>query len=200
MDKFKVGDKVKIRKSDYYSSSYAKYSGGITTIIVDCEKHYYLDIDKGRYRWYDYELELYKEEITEQPKEYDIHNLLNDFPEGTQFINSLGIKYKVLGGDLYYYKEVYIPYKWREVRYSSSIKQILNMKFTKIEESKLKSMTFDEAVKTGGRLKFVHTNYKMIEEFMCLDNILQYISTTFLDCSIKDIILDGIWYAEGVYE
>ena len=190
--KYNVGDKVKI-KEDLLADKFKKYIGKIATIISKKgDYEYHIDLDQGEYYWYPYELELY----IEPPKEYTIHNLLNDFPQETLFVNSLGIKCKIQDEDLYCYK---IPTKKWDICFYT-FRTILNMKFTKVEEPKLKPMTFEEAVETGGRLKFVHTTYKMIEEFMCLDNILQYISTTFLACSIKDLILDSTWYAEGVYE
>lgn len=204
MSKFKVGDKVRVIKSDYYSSSYAKYSGGITTIIVDCEKHYYLDIDKGRYRWYDNELELYIEE----PKKYTINNLLNDFPEETEFVIVKNARYKILNNNLYYYSK--LVEKWLKSEFS--IREINSMKFTKVEELKLKPMTFDEAVKTGKNIRYEYT-YDVEQEsketikvnielnkFYVFSEIVEEMIMKYNSYTATQIIVYGTWYAEGVYE
>lgn len=129
------------------------------------------------------------EEVLEQPKEYTIHNLLNDFEEGIKF-NWLGYHYKIKNGELYI----------GECKSMKSLKEILEMKFTKVEEPKSKLMTFEEAVGTGKRIKFKYYGYASIDEFMTLNSMLLYLTKTFFNNQISNIILKGTWYAEGVYE
>ena len=193
MSKFKVGDKVKIIECSSESIR-IKYINRIATITkLRDNGEYVIDLDNGVYFWYEFEFESYKE----YPKEYSIHNLLNDFPEGTEFITSAKNKYRIYDGELSYCYDV--NHSWSNS--TLSLKEILNtkfMKFTKVEDLKLKPMTFEEAVKTGKRLKFTHTDY-VVENFTFLNDIFQNLSEK-LSSSAKDIILEGIWYAEGVYE
>ena len=196
MSEYKVGDKVKITNTNL-----------ITTIkdIVNCGVYnvYRVDLDRGRELYYDRELELYIEEIKQQPKEYYIYNLINDFKEGTEFINSLGTKYRIQEGELYYYS--IHENEW--VASLNSLKTILDMKFTKAEDPKLKQlkpMTFVEAVTTSKKIRY-ECNLKgneYIEQnnFETFNNTIKNMTEHYPSWRIYRIFLKGTWYAEGVYE
>ena len=152
-------------------------------------------------------LVIKSEEVIEQPKEYTIHNLLNDFPSETEFVNCAGTKYRIQDGDLRYYNSS--AKEWR-LKFTS-YKQILEMKFTKVEDPKLKPMTFKEAVRTKKKVKYEYehptedssgelTTVKWKQDnFYSPNETIQSITECF-PSHISDIILNGTWFAEGVYE
>jgi hypothetical protein len=189
MDKFKVGDKVKIVKS-----SKNRYIGDIATITKsDNFGCYEIDLDeRGRY-WFNEAFERYEE----QPKEYNIHNLLNNFDEETVF-QYMDLRYKIYCGALYHWDTEEQRPMWRKSAYS--LKRILNMKFTKIEDPKLKPMTFEEAVKTGKKIKYKYDGYTL-DKFHNTQNIFKHlVSPMYGSKTVSEIILEGTWFAEGVYE
>lgn len=193
MDKFKVGDKVRIIECSSESIR-IKYINRIATIIkLRGNGEYIIDLDNGVYFWYDSELEL-----AEQLKEYTIHNLM-EFPEGTEFI-SKDTKYKIFLGRLHWYNTNMSTSMWVEVNSNISLKEILDMKFTKVEELKLKAMTFEEAIASGNKIRYEYKDEEIIQEnFLLLDEIME--SLSLLVCwRIARVILKGTWYAEGVYE
>ena len=194
MDKFKVGDKVRIINCvEPYSEEFNDYIGKTAIITkVNNFSTYDIDIDKGENNWYNSELEL-----ADKPKEYTIHNLINDFPFETEFVNSVRrTKYRIQDGDLYYYNSMSKAWRLRV----SSFKEISDMKFTKVEESKLKPMTFEEAIASGNKIRYEYKDEEIIQEnFLLLDEIME--SLSLLVCwRIARVILKGTWYAEGVYE
>ena len=135
----------------------------------------------------------FKEEVLE-PTEYTISDLINSFPEETEFIISANTKYKILNDNLYYYSK--LAEKWLKSEFT--IRETLNMKFTKVEEPKLKPMTFEEAVHTLKNVKYELFNDKQDKFYppnVTIKNILERypVKTT-------AIILEGTWFAEGVYE
>ena len=131
-------------------------------------------------------------------KEYKISDLLNNFNELNEFVNSSGTKYRIQGGELYYHN---VP-KDEWVISLNCLRVILNMKFTKVEEPKLKPMTFEEAVKTGNKIKFKYSdNYNMVKGFLPFDDAIHFLTTPYFDNNvIRKLILEGTWFAEGVYE
>ena len=129
-------------------------------------------------------------------KEYKISDLLNNFNELNEFVNSSGTKYRIQGGELYYHN---IP-KDEWVISLNCLRVILNMKFTKVEEPKLKPMTFEEAVRTGNKIKYCYDGYTL-DKFHNTQNIFKHlVSPMYGSKTVSDIILEGIWFAEGVYE
>ena len=209
MSKFKIGDKVKIIEC-LCESVRVRYINKIATITKTTENNEYeIDLDNGKYFWYPFEFELY----IEQPKEYTIADLLNNFDEETEFIKVGGgikpLKYKILDGNLYFYN--YVEDIWKQTLYS--LKVTLNMKFTKAEEPKLKPMTFEEAVKTGKNIRYEYT-YDYLEqenketvkvkielkEFHIFSEIIEEMIMKHNSYTATQIILEGTWFAEGVYE
>ena len=189
MNKFKVGDKVKIVNA--YNDI---YRGKIATITKSNNYECYdIDLDDGINRWFDSAFELYEE----QPKEYKISDLLSNFEEETEFISS-NIKYKIQEGELCYYN----IHKKEWATSLNCLKAILYMKFTKVEEPKLKPMTFEEAIKTGNKIKFKYSgNYNMAKGFLPFNDAIYFLTTPYFDNNvIRKLILEGTWFSEGVYE
>ena len=77
-----------------------------------------------------------------------------------------------------------------------------NIKFKDAEEPKLKPMTFEEAVKTGNKIKFKYSdNYNMAKGFLPFNDAIYFLTTPYFDNNvIRKLILEGTWFAEGVYE
>ena len=190
MDKFKVGDKVRIINCvEPYSEEFNDYIGKTAIITkVNNFSTYDIDIDKGENNWYNSELEL-----ADKPKEYTIHNLINDFPEETIF-EYMKRKYKIHYGNLFVEDSTC---GWIETIYK--LKPILDMKFTKVEEPKLpklRSMTFEEAVRTGKKIKY---ESEIQRNFEPVNKIIEIITKYSPSWIVKEIFL-GTWFAEGVYE
>ena len=76
-----------------------------------------------------------------------------------------------------------------------------NIKFKDdAEESKLKPMTFEEAVRTGNNIKYCYDGYTL-DKFHNTQNIFKHlVSPMYGSKTVSEIILEGTWYAEGVYE
>ena len=196
VSKFKVGDKVKLTGSNI-----------ITTVIEvhDCGVYNYYRLEFDRYthkgEYYDRELELYTgelKELADKPKEYTIHNLM-EFPEGTEFITSAKNKYRIYDGELSYCYDV--NHSWSNS--TLSLKEILNtkfMKFTKVEDLKLKPMTFEEAVKTGKKIKYKNKSYTLDKFYNVQDTFKILTSSMYASETVSEILLESTWYAEGVYE
>lgn len=142
----------------------------------------------------------FKEEVPKPtpPKEYTISDLINSFPEETEFIISVNTKYKILNDNLYYYSK--LAEKWLKSEFT--IRETLNMKFTKAEDPKLKPMTFEEAIKIGNKIKFKYSdNYNMAKGFLPFNDAIYFLTTPYFDNNvIRKLILEGTWFAEGVYE
>ena len=192
MSKFKIGDKVKIIEC-LCESVRVRYINKIATITKTTENNEYeIDLDNGKYFWYPFEFELYEK----QPNEYTITDLLNNFPFETEF-EYMERKYKMSNGNLLVDDSIY---GWIES--IMSFKEILNMKFTKIEEPKLKPMTFEGAVRTGNKIKFKYSdNYNMAKGFLPFNDAIYFLTTPYFDNNvIRKLILEGTWFAEGVYE
>jgi hypothetical protein len=141
----------------------------------------------------DSDIKFKDEEIIEQPKEYIINDIINDFKEETLFLSE-GIKYKIYKGNLFWNPSGV----WSGVGVSLSLKQILEMKFTKVEEPKLKPMTFEEAVHTLKKVKYEFFNDKQ-DKFYPPNETIQSIIELY-PIKTTAIILEGTWFAEGVYE
>ena len=207
MSKFKVGDKIKI-KEDLDDSdidvvySMLKYRGKIATIIrldddgADMEDYYRIDLDGEVHYWMDRMIEP-------AIKEYTIHNLIDTFPTETKFLSNDHL-FRIQLGELQIYDED--MQEWRKS--INSLKQILDMKFTKVEEPKLpklKPMTFEEAVRTGNKIKYkFNENIKQYNFFSLIETMkILYESASdsiYTEGLVSDIILKGTWFAEGVYE
>ena len=195
MSKFKIGDKVKIIEC-LCESVRVRYINKIATITKTTENNEYeIDLDNGTYFWYPFEFELYEK----QPNEYTITEIVNGFDEGAEF-QYMELRYKIYCGALYYWDTEEQTPMWRKSAYT--LKRILNMKFTKVEEPKLKPMTFEEAVKTGNKIKFKYSdNYNMAKGFLPFDDAIHFLTTPCFDNNvIRTLILEGTWFAEGVYE
>lgn len=123
---------------------------------------------------------------------------MNDFDEGTVF-QCVGLRYKIYHGSLYCLDTEEQTSIWEKS--INSLKQILDMKFTKVEEpKKLKSMTFEEAVRTGNKIKYCYDGYTL-DKFYTIQNIFKHlISPMYGNETVSSIILNNTWYAEGVYE
>jgi hypothetical protein len=138
----------------------------------------------------------FKEEVAEPTpiKEYTISDLINSFPEETEFIISGNTKYKILKDNLYHYSK--FAEKWLKSEFT--IRETLSMKFTKVEEPKLKPMRFEEAVRTGNKIKYEFFNDKQ-DKFYPPNETIQSIIELY-PIKTTAIILEGTWFAEGVYE
>ena len=192
MDKFKVGDKVRIINCvEPYSEEFNDYIGKTAIITkVNNFSTYDIDIDKGENNWYNSELEL-----AEQSTTYTITDILNNFPTETKFLSNDHL-FRIQLGELQTYDED--TQEWRKS--INSLKQILDMKFTKVEEPKLKPMTFEEAVRTGNKIKYEYDNFA-VDYFCTLQNIFGLLmSPMYSSKTVLNIILKGTWFAEGVYE
>ena len=183
-------------------------------VTVDCPSYYDLNYDKnicnssttGCKSCWESAIKDFKfkdEEVIENHKEYTIHSLLNDFEEGIEFIKvsdgTNPLKYKILNSNLYFYN--YVDEIWEKTLYN--LKVILNIKFTKVEEpKKLKSMTLEEAIKIGNKIKFKYSdNYNMMKGFLPFNDAIYFLTTPYFDNNvIRKLILEGTWFAEGVYE
>lgn len=202
MSKYKIGDRVRI-----------KCTVNVSTVIevIDCGVYsiYRIASDCGKHTYYERELELYIEESKEigQPEEYIITDLLNDFPAETKFLSNEHL-FRIQLGELQTYDED--TQKWRKS--INSLKQILEMKFTKVEEPKLKSLTFNEAVKTGKNIRYEYT-YEVeqenketvkieieLKEFHIFSEIVEEMIMKYNSYTATQIIVYGTWFAEGVYE
>ena len=174
--------------TDYGLKSYYEVSFNNCTPTANCTRCWKLAVEDIKFKG---------ETISDKTdtNTYTIHNLLNDFPSETKFLSNDHL-FRIQLGELQTYDND--KHEWRKS--INSLKQILDMKFTKVEELKLKPMTFEEAVGTGNKIKFKYDGYDSIEEFMTLDSMLQYLTKPYIVNPIKDIILEGTWYAEGVYE
>ena len=192
VSKFKVGDRVEIIEEG------SLLIGKIVTITkvvkVRCGFYYYLiDLDGGLCKWLYYNLKLH----IEPSKEYTIHNLM-EFSEQTEFI-SKDTKYKIFLGRLYWYNTNMSTAMWVEVNSNISLKEILNMKFTKVEYPKLKPMTFEEAITTEKKIKYEYNNESQ-DNFKLVNETIKSITESYATWFIRDILLEGTWFAEGVYE
>lgn len=193
ISKFKVGDRVEIIEEG--SLLIGKIVIITKVVKISCGFYYYLiDLDGGFCKWLYYNLKLH----IEPSKEYTIHNLM-EFSEQTEFI-SKDTKYKIFLGRLYWYNTNMSTAMWVEVNSNIPLKEILNMKFTKAEEPKLKPMTFEEAVKTGKKIKYKNKSYTL-DKFYNVQNTLKLLtSSMYASETVSEILLESTWYAEGVYE
>ena len=193
MSRYKVGDKVTIIEE---GSTLIGKIATITKVINDYNFTFYtIDLDGGFCKFFD---SCFKKvyAIKRQPLEYTIVNIVNDFEEGVEFVSAKGIdmRYKILDGNLFNYK--YLNEEWD--RSTLAISKILNMKFTKAEDPKLKPMTFEEAVHTLKNVKYELLNDKQ-DKFYPPNETIQSIVELY-PVKVTAIILNGTWYAEGVYE
>ena len=134
--------------TDYGLKSYYEVSFNNCTPTANCTRCWKLAVEDIKFKG---------ETISDKTdtNTYTIHNLLNDFPSETKFLSNDHL-FRIQLGELQTYDND--KHEWRKS--INSLKQILDMKFTKVEELKLKPMTFEEAVGTGKKIKFELLNDK----------------------------------------
>ena len=186
--------------TDYGLKSYYEVSFNNCTPTANCTRCWKLAVEDIKFKG---------ETISDKTdtNTYTIHNLLNDFPSETKFLSNDHL-FRIQLGELQTYDND--TQEWRKS--INSLKQILEMKFTKVEEPKLKSLTFNEAVKTGKNIRYEYT-YEVeqenketvkieieLKEFHIFSEIVEEMIMKYNSYTATQIIVYGTWFAEGVYE